>query len=580
MEVNSLSFLLNISVRNLFRQKRRNLFLGIGIAFGVAVLVIATSFSTGITDILLNKIVSNVFGHINVSITEKSGINSHIRDKDRVLKIIKESIPQDKYRIVEESVGMFGRGIGNGKSDNIVIVGVRKDALKDNFFNIKEGSIADFASDKIEYPVIISEKKAKTLNVKLGDSVKARINMVTGQMQSASLTVIAIMKNENMFMNIVMFMDLDRAKKVIGYKPYETSSYHIILNEPKRDAKKYADIIQSKINPEFISLVGDIKKDSFSESARLVPFKNDDKLKKEFFNIIGAKGETEEDITKKKAVLISEEFAAKNGIKLKDKILFMYKSKFREDAEIEFEVTGLYKGKGAISGNVIVVNEEALYKNYYPYVPKVNDEKFVKKSGMDKYFAKEWKKLERSKDYDSLMKKNKKERGDGSARGKSDVVTMYEGASEILKMEYVLNLITLAAGLIIFFIILIGVINTLRMTIKERTREIGSIRAIGMQKKDVRNSFILETVILSFVSSIVGFIAALLIMLPLGKVVFKNVDSALGMFLINGHLHFKLNIVLVIISIVVIVAISAITAFFPARRAAQMSVADALRYYE
>ena len=106
------------------------------------------------------------------------------------------------------------------------------------------------------------------------------------------------------------------------------------------------------------------------------------------------------------------------------------------------------------------------------------------------------------------------------------------------------------------------------------------MRAIGMQKKDVRNSFILETVILSFVSSIVGFIAALLIMLPLGKVVFKNVDSALGMFLINGHLHFKLNIVLVIISIVVIVAISALTAFFPARRAAKMSVADALRHYE
>ena len=85
-----MSFLLNISIRNLFRQKRRNLFLGIGIAFGVAVLVIATSFSTGITDILLNKIVSNVFGHINVSITEKSTINSHIRDKERILKIILE----------------------------------------------------------------------------------------------------------------------------------------------------------------------------------------------------------------------------------------------------------------------------------------------------------------------------------------------------------------------------------------------------------------------------------------------------------------------------------------------------------
>ena len=66
-------------------------------------------------------------------------------------------------------------------------------------------------------------------------------------------------------------------------------------------------------------------------------------------------------------------------------------------------------------------------------------------------------------------------------------------ASEVLKLEQVLNLITIIAVLILFFIILIGVVNTLRMTIRERTREIGTIRAIGMQKKDVRNVFILES---------------------------------------------------------------------------------------
>ena len=48
---------------------------------------------------------------------------------------------------------------------------------------------------------------------------------------------------------------------------------------------------------------------------------------------------------------------------------------------------------------------------------------------------------------------------------------MYEGASDILKLEGVLNSITFIAVLLLFFIILVGVINTLRMTIKERTRK-------------------------------------------------------------------------------------------------------------
>lgn len=53
-----------LSLRNLFRQKRRNLMLGIGIAFGMMILVIANSFSHGMVDVLIKDIVSNAFGHL------------------------------------------------------------------------------------------------------------------------------------------------------------------------------------------------------------------------------------------------------------------------------------------------------------------------------------------------------------------------------------------------------------------------------------------------------------------------------------------------------------------------------------
>ena len=161
-----------------------------------------------------------------------------------------------------------------------------------------------------------------------------------------------------------------------------------------------------------------------------------------------------------------------------------------------------------------------------------------------------------------------------------DVESMYEMASDVLKLEGALNLITFSAVLVLFFIILIGVINTLRMTIRERTREIGTIRAIGMQKKDVRNSFILETMFLGFFSAIAGTILAFLAMLGLSHITIHAEDNPMSMLLVNSHLNFVPSAAATVFYIALIVAIAVVTAYFPARRASNMAASDALRHYE
>ena len=160
-----------------------------------------------------------------------------------------------------------------------------------------------------------------------------------------------------------------------------------------------------------------------------------------------------------------------------------------------------------------------------------------------------------------------------------DVTTMYEMASQIVQMEGVLNLITFIAVMVLFFIILIGVVNTLRMTVRERTREIGTTRAIGMQKKDVRNTFILETFFLSFISCIAGIIGGLIVMALLSLIVFKA-EGPMTILLVNQHLYFKPNFSSIISNFIIILLITAITAYFPAKRASNLSAADALRHYE
>jgi len=161
-----------------------------------------------------------------------------------------------------------------------------------------------------------------------------------------------------------------------------------------------------------------------------------------------------------------------------------------------------------------------------------------------------------------------------------DIRTMYESASDVLKLESVLNLITLSAVLILFFIILIGVVNTLRMTIRERTREIGTMRALGMQKTDVRNMFILETFFLTFFASITGLIASFIVMKGLSMIRFTLSDNPLEMLLVDGHLYFLPTISGVIFNLLLILVIALATAYFPAKKAANLSAANALRHYE
>jgi putative ABC transport system permease protein len=150
----------------------------------------------------------------------------------------------------------------------------------------------------------------------------------------------------------------------------------------------------------------------------------------------------------------------------------------------------------------------------------------------------------------------------------------------IINLQYVLNFIAMAAILILFIVILIGIVNTLRMTIRERTREIGTNRAIGMLRNDVVNSFVGEILLLAIISCTVGLLAAFSLMELFSLVQFNLEDNPLSILFIDGHLHFVPRISLILLSFYVISAICFCVAFFPSRKASRMSVAGALRHYE
>jgi len=577
--------------------------LGIAIGLGVTILIMASSFSRGIEDIMFNKVVTYVAGHVSVNMNEGFGKRVPVfRDRERLFNIIERNI--DKDADIDEGLGIFTRAIGNGRADNMVLVGV--DTTKkiteeqrqeyDESFNVIDGKFEDLGTSSATNAVILSKDRAESLNVKKNDIISIRFRNVFGQNQSERLTVVGILTNENMFMQGVMFCELKNVKAMMGYRPYETANVHIKIKDPKDNAVRVADKIHAALNsgPAFIagkisynSNELDLSKSEYRESyVTIIPFRGDD----ESIKTIGASFELAkgkmEDVLLHDGAMISSKLAEILRVTPGCQVTISYATKFeKQRVSFKVQINGVFISDIDRGDKTIYMHEALFYPKFYDRIPDLNHDigtAFIPADSVPfkSALGNEWELLNRTRNSDEMRSKYAAQARKKIRATTIDVNSMYESASDVLKLESVLNIITLSAVLILFFIILIGVVNTLRMTIKERTKEIGTVRAIGMQRRDVWAIFMIETSLLALFSSIAGTIFALILMGLLTLVKFDVTDNPLGILLVSKHLHFLPSFLNVIFNITLILVITAITAYFPARRAANLSAAEALRHYE
>jgi ABC-type lipoprotein release transport system permease subunit len=584
--------LVQLSLRNLLRQKRRNVLLGTAMAIGVMILVVANSFSHGISDIIFNRIMRYVTGHVTIRFNEKGGIHREIfRDRDRVWAAVKDEPDIER---AEEAVGFFMRAIGNGKADNIILVGantkigVTKKELKEleESFHMIEGGWKELEKTTVENPIIVSEEKARTLNVKKNDVLRVRFRNMFGQDQAARLTIVGIMRNDNIFMQPVCFLELSNAKPLLGYRPSDTGTINIRVKDPQKNARAIADRIHDRLKPRLALIGGTLVHGALRSEATVLGFKSDDDSQAALAKKLTLTDGSLDPAMKKDGVILTSPLARALKVREGDTVELHYDRKFNEQgASRILRVSAVCEPTDGLGENVVLMNEDKFYDAFYEDWPKNDDPQGRlfrpdERNSWVPLLAPEWILLKRTNTTDDYIKKY---RDLGKMKLKAttvDVSTMYETASDILKLEGVLNLITLSAVLVLFFIILLGVINTLRMTIRERTREIGTIRAIGMRREDVRNMFILETFFLTLFSASIGVMAGFGVMGLLSRFTFHMSDNPFGMLLVNGHVYFLPTFLGIAGNVLLIVAIAVITAYFPARRAADLSPAKALGHFE
>jgi putative ABC transport system permease protein len=120
-------------------------------------------------------------------------------------------------------------------------------------------------------------------------------------------------------------------------------------------------------------------------------------------------------------------------------------------------------------------------------------------------------------------------------------------------------------GLVYALLALIGIVNTLMLSVFERTREIGLLRAVGMKRRQVRTMIRSEAVILAIFGAIIGII----------------VGTGMGVALVSSLKQQGITDIVVPVSrLVVFLLIAAllglIAAGWPARRAARLDILNAI----
>ena len=113
-----MKLILLIAFRNLFRQKARSLFMGLGICLGVMIMIIGYSFSKGLSLNIVNKgVEANLFGHFMVNMVEKNDQKERaiIRDRDKMATAIKGHL--ENIRDVREALTTSALVVGN-RQDN------------------------------------------------------------------------------------------------------------------------------------------------------------------------------------------------------------------------------------------------------------------------------------------------------------------------------------------------------------------------------------------------------------------------------------------------------------------------------
>lgn len=151
---------------------------------------------------------------------------------------------------------------------------------------------------------------------------------------------------------------------------------------------------------------------------------------------------------------------------------------------------------------------------------------------------------------------------DFSVRDLADAIKLLTGITDTLSI-----FLSLMAG-ISLIVGGIGIMNIMLVTVSERTREIGLRKAIGATRKNIRNQFLLESIVLTVSGGVIGIVVGVLI----------SYLIALGARFAGYDWAFVVSPIAILLAVGVSVLTGVIFGLYPALKAAKLDPIVALRY--
>lgn len=140
---------------------------------------------------------------------------------------------------------------------------------------------------------------------------------------------------------------------------------------------------------------------------------------------------------------------------------------------------------------------------------------------------------------------------------------MTEMVEKVRSVGFILSALLAAIASISLIVGSIGIMNMMLVSVTERTREIGTRKALGAPNSWIMAQFLAESILISFIGSFIGM-------------VFGVIFSQIGGYIMNYDV--PISIWSVIVSVTVAVVVGIVSGLMPALKAMRLNPIDALRY--
>lgn len=154
--------------------------------------------------------------------------------------------------------------------------------------------------------------------------------------------------------------------------------------------------------------------------------------------------------------------------------------------------------------------------------------------------------------------------------------TQYVGdtVNQVEQVFAIFKVILASFGFIALLVALLGMFNTLTVSLLERVREVALMKILGINRKDIQKLFISEALILGVIGGVIGVVW--------GVITGFVINSVLNYFAVQSGgdkvavFYYPLWFVILIVLIAILIGF--VTGLYPARRARKVNALDVLRY--